>query len=154
MTGRPRVAGGFRAGRRVAPGLRRAASVTRWAMHRLDVTTTLCADRHLAVLAIAGVLDLGTADAFWPDLERLLNTHAGDAVYLEDPLDAVVLDATSLEFLDSSGLRVLLRGARLARGDGTDFRLVAPHPAVRRVLELAGAFRALDVRPSLREALA
>jgi len=123
-------------------------------MERFDVTTTLSADRRFAVLALAGDLDLGAAELFWPDLERLLNTRAGDAVYVGDPLDAVVLDATSLEFLDSSGLRVLLRGARLAEGEGTAFRLVAPHPTVRRVLELAGAFRALDVRPSLPEALA
>ena len=123
-------------------------------MERFDVTTTLSADKRLAVLAIAGVLDLGTAERFWPKLERLLSRRPGEAVYLEDPLDAVVLDATSLEFLDSSGLRVLLRGARLAAAGGTAFRLVAPHPAVRRVLELAGAFRPLDVRPSLPEALA
>ncbi|HET9168861.1 MAG TPA: STAS domain-containing protein [Actinospica sp.] len=123
-------------------------------MERFEVTTTLCADRRLAILAIAGDLDLGSAERFWPKLERLLTARAGEAVYLEDPLDAVVLDATSLEFLDSSGLRVLLRGARLAEAGGTAFRLVASHPAVRRVLELAGAFRPLDVRPSLQEALA
>ena len=123
-------------------------------MKRFDVTTAYSADRRLAVLAIAGDLDLGTAELFRPDRERLLNACAGDAVYVEDPLDAVVLDATSLEFLDSSGLRVLLRGARLAVGEGTALRLVAAHSAVRRVLELSGAFRALDVRPSLPEALA
>jgi anti-sigma B factor antagonist len=123
-------------------------------MERFDVTTTLAADGRCAVLAVAGDLDLGTAERFWPDLERLLNARAGDVAYGGDRLDAVVLDATSLEFLDSSGLRVLLRGARLAEGAGTAFRLVAPRPAVRRVLELAGALAALDVRPSLPEALA
>jgi anti-anti-sigma factor len=91
---------------------------------------------------------------FWSDPECLLNARAGDAVYVEDPLDAVVLDATSPEFLHSSGLRVLLRGARLVVGEGTALRLVVAHPAVRRVLELSSAFRALDVRPSLPEALA
>ncbi|HTJ66982.1 MAG TPA: STAS domain-containing protein [Actinospica sp.] len=113
-------------------------------MERFNVTTTLSADRHTAVLAIAGDLDLGASERFWPRLERLL---AGSS-------EAVVLDATSLEFLDSSGLRVLLRAARLAEGVGTALRLVAPHPAVRRVLDLAGAGRCLDVRPSLDEALA
>jgi anti-sigma B factor antagonist len=122
-------------------------------MQRFDVSTSLLADRHAAVLAIAGDLDLGTAERFWPDLERLL-VRGADAAHARDPLDTVVLDATSLEFLDSSGLRVLLRGARLAAGEGTAFRLVAPRPAVRRILELSGAQRALDVRPTLSDALA
>lgn len=100
------------------------------------MTTTLSADRRLAVPALAGDLDLGTAESFRPDPERLLNTRAGDAVYVEDPLGAVVLDAASPEFLDSSGLRVLLRGARLAEGGGTAFRRVAPRPVVRGVPKL------------------
>ena len=97
------------------------------------MTTTLSADRRLAARALAGDLGLGVAESFRPDSERLLNARAGDAVYVEDPLDAVVLDATSFEFLDSSGLRVLLRGARHAEGGRTAFRPVAPRPAVRRV---------------------
>ena len=124
---------------------------------RLDVTTTLSVDRRLAILAIAGELDLGTAEQLWPSLERLL-----DPAPPAEPgppgrpaaLDAVVLDATELEFLDSSGLRVLLRGARLAEDEGTAFRVVAPNPVVLRVLELSGAARALDLRQSLDEAFA
>ena len=115
---------------------------------RLDVTTTLSVDRRLAILAIAGELDLGTAEQLWPSLEELLRPAPPDA------LDAVVLDATGLEFLDSSGLRVLLRGARLAEDEGTAFRVVAPDPVVQRVLELSGAAHALDLRPSLAEAFA
>ena len=126
---------------------------------RLDVTTTLSVDRRLAILAIAGELDLGTAEQLWPSLERLFNpapptAAARTAPDPASPLDAVVLDATGLEFLDSSGLRVLLRGARLAEDEGTAFRVVAPNPVVRRVLELSGAARALDLRPSLAEAFA
>jgi anti-sigma B factor antagonist len=124
---------------------------------RLDITTTLSADRRLAILAVAGELDLGTADQLWPTLERLLSPAPPTA---SDPPGgptapaAVVLDATGLEFLDSSGLRVLLRGARLAEDEGTAFRVVAPNPVVLRVLELSGAVRALDLRQSLAEAFA
>ena len=126
---------------------------------RLDVTTTLSVDRRLAILAIAGELDLGTAEQLWPSLERLFNpapptAAARTAPDPASPLDAVVLDATGLEFLDSSGLRVLLRGARLAEDEGTAFRVVAPNPVVQRVLELSGAAHALDLRPSLAEAFA
>ena len=126
---------------------------------RLDQTTSLSTDRRLAILAIAGELDLGTADQLWPSLERLLTSvppHPAGRTAPEPPdtPDTLVLDATGLEFLDSSGLRVLLRGARLAEDEGTAFRLVAPNPVVQRVLELSGTALALDLRPSLTEAFA
>jgi anti-sigma B factor antagonist len=113
-------------------------------MEGTALSTTVSADGRLAVLALAGELDLGTADDVWPGLERLLATAA----------EAVVLDGTALEFVDSSGLRVLLRGAKLAESEGTAFRVVAPHPVVQRVLDLAGVRDALDLRPSLADALA
>ena len=76
------------------------------------------------------------------------------AVTLTADRRTAVLDGTALDFLDSSGLRVLLRGAKLAQGTGTALRIVAPNPVVQRVLELSGAARALDLRPSLPEAFA
>lgn len=110
-----------------------------------DVRVTPTADRRTAILAVAGELDLGTAEELWPHLARLLG-GAAPAV--------LVLDGTALDFLDSSGLRVLLRAAKLAQGTGTALRIVAPNPAVARVLELSGAARALDLRSRLSEALA
>jgi anti-sigma B factor antagonist len=113
-------------------------------MDGIAVNTAVSADGRVAVFALSGELDLGTADIVWPGLARLLATAA----------EAVVLDGTALEFMDSSGLRVLLRGAKLAESEGTAFRVVAPHPVVQRVLDLAGARHALDVCASLDEALA
>lgn len=114
-------------------------------MDAITVSTTVSADGRVAVVSVAGELDLGTAEAVWPGLERLLTARGAQAV---------VFDGTALEFVDSSGLRVLLRGAKLAESGGTAFRVVAPHPVVQRVLELAGVREALDVRASLAEALA
>ncbi|HEX4787151.1 MAG TPA: STAS domain-containing protein [Actinospica sp.] len=108
------------------------------------MNTAVSADGRVAVFALSGEFDLGTTDIVWPGLARLLATAA----------EVVVLDGTALEFMDSSGLRVLLRGAKLAESEGTAFRVVAPHPVVQRVLELAGARHALDVRASLAEAVA
>lgn len=106
--------------------------------------TTFAPDGHTAVLAVAGELDLGSAERLWPHLAELLTGGAR----------TVVLDGTAMEFLDSSGLRVLLRGAKLAESEGTAFRVVAPHPVVQRVLDLSGVRAALDTCASLAEALA
>lgn len=85
-------------------------------------------DQRTRVVAVSGDLDLAASATLWDLVEPLL---AADGV--------VVLDGTGLDFLDSSGLRVLLQSHRIATERGADFRLVAPQPAVQRVLELAGA---------------
>jgi len=104
------------------------------------------ADPRHAVVVVSGELDLGSAGLLWPWLE---------AAFVSADVEVVVLDATDLEFIDSSGLRVLLKAARFAQreGDGTAFRVVAPHPVVQRLLDLSGARRALDLRQSVAEAL-
>jgi anti-anti-sigma factor len=94
------------------------------------------------VVTVRGELDLATADRLWLELEPLLVPHA-----------VVVLDATGITFLDSSGLRVLLQAGKRAVADAAAFRLVAPQAAVQRVLELSGVGGQLDTRDSVSAAL-
>jgi anti-anti-sigma factor len=88
-----------------------------------------------AVVLVRGELDLATA----PDLEGAVT--AG--------LDAgkdVVVDLRELDFMDSSGLRVLVAAHARARRDGGRFAIVRPLPggAVARILSVAGIERELD----------
>jgi anti-anti-sigma factor len=57
--------------------------------------------------------------------------------------DQVILDLAALEFIDSTGLRVIVHGVEAARRDGWDLRLRHGPPAVRRVFEIAGVLGAL-----------
>jgi anti-anti-sigma factor len=79
-----------------------------------------------------GELDIATAAS----LERAL---------IEDRSrgDRVVLDLAALEFIDSTGLRAIVRGAEAARRDGWELRLRPGPPAVQRVFEIAGVLGAL-----------
>jgi anti-anti-sigma factor len=79
-----------------------------------------------------GELDIATA----PRLERALHDgrRAGDEV---------VLDLAGLEFLDSTGLRVIVRAVEASVREGWDLRLRHGPPAVRRVFEIAGVLGAL-----------
>ena len=95
------------------------------------------------VVTVRGELDLATADRLWAELEPLLT-----------PQTVIVLDGTEITFLDSSGLRVLLQAGNRAGAGGAAFRLVAPQPAVQRVLELAGTGEHLQTRDSVKAALA
>jgi anti-anti-sigma factor len=93
------------------------------------------ADREpggLITLRPAGELDIATAAR----LERAL--HDG-----RERGDRVLLDLTALEFIDSTGLRVIVRGVEAADRDGWELRLRQGPPAVQRVFEIAGVLRAL-----------
>lgn len=100
-------------------------------------------DPHRYVVAVHGELDLATAERLWTALEPLITADA-----------TVVVDGTEMTFLDSSGLRVLLLAGNRALAESATFRLVAPQPAVQRVLSLAGVGTHLETRADVASALA
>jgi anti-sigma B factor antagonist len=74
-----------------------------------------------------GELDLATA----PDVERRLRELR------ESGFDRIVFDLRELSFMDSSGLRLLMREQAAAEADGSTFELIAGGPAVQRLFEVA-----------------
>lgn len=66
---------------------------------------------------------------------------------------ALVLDLTGVSFLDSAGLSLLAR-ARMAAGDQTAFRVVAPHRAVLKPIQLTGMDKMLAIFATVDDALA
>ena len=79
-----------------------------------------------------GELDIGTA----PKLESALLEG-------REPGDRVVLDLAGLEFIDSTGLRVIVHAVAAAANDGWELRLRQGGRAVRRVFEISGVADAL-----------
>ena len=84
-----------------------------------------------------GELDIATA----PRLDRALREG-------RRPGEEVVLDLSGLEFIDSTGLRVVVRGVEAAAQEGWELRLRHGPPAVRRVFEIAGVLGALPFEAS------
>ena len=79
------------------------------------------------VLTVVGEVDLGSS--------QKLEVEIADAVADLDPGAELVLDLTGVAFLDSAGLRALLRGSDAAAA--ADVRLAfALSPAVTRVFEM------------------
>jgi anti-anti-sigma factor len=82
-----------------------------------------------AHLTLRGELDLATA----PELEQLVNERI-------DSSQEVIIDLRGLEFMDSSGIRVLV--AAHARAGRTGTRLLVVRPAtgsaVAKIVEVAG----------------
>jgi anti-sigma B factor antagonist len=61
------------------------------------------------------------------------------------PGDRLVLDLSALNFMDSTGIRLILQARDLALRHGAGFQLVRGSDAVMRVLELVGLDEQLDL---------
>lgn len=97
---------------------------------------------------VRGELDMNTA----PELERQL----GEA--LSDPSVSIVLDLCECEFIDSTGIALIVRAwQRLDRGAGGegDGRLVlcSHNHQVRRLLEITGVENSISVHQDRQAAL-
>ena len=85
-------------------------------------------------LPVRGDLDMLTV----PELERSLREFQREG----KPL---TLDLTDLRFIDSSGVRLLLRTSRAAPARGWEFRIAHPVGEVARVLDMLGVSPLLNL---------
>ncbi|HEV2775707.1 MAG TPA: STAS domain-containing protein [Solirubrobacteraceae bacterium] len=88
----------------------------------------------------SGELDVANAGALQAQLDEL--RAAGFA--------HVVLDLRELTFMDSTGVRLILREDRLARSGGSRFSLIAGNATVQRVLGVCGLADRLDFGAPLK----
>jgi anti-sigma B factor antagonist len=102
-------------------------------MPKLDFETTR--DGTIAVVRPTGELDLSGAAVVESELDRLA----------EDPgLATVILDLRGLEFMDSSGLRLVVVADMRAREAGRRFALIRGDETVHRVFEITRMSERLD----------
>jgi len=66
---------------------------------------------------------------------------------LEDGSPRLVLDMADVDFIDSTGLGVLVGGLKRARAAGGDLQLSAPSRTVVKVLRITGLNKIFDVVP-------
>jgi anti-anti-sigma factor len=102
-------------------------------MPKLDFETTR--NGSVAIVRPTGELDLSGAAVLEAELDRLA----------EDPeLASVVLDMRDLQFMDSSGLRLVVVADMRAREAGRRFALVRGGETVHRVFEITRMSDRLD----------
>ncbi len=82
-------------------------------------------------LSLTGEIDAHTA----PDLAAAIGELSGN----------VQLELSGVEFVDSSGLRVLIDAHQSVSGRGDEFKLSQPSDAVRRLLEISGVDEYLTI---------
>lgn len=95
------------------------------------------------VIAVSGELDLASS----PALEKRL-----DEVFGSDA-ELVILDLRELEFMDSTGLSVLIRAHQTAEAGERRLSVVKGPPQVQRLLTLTGVGERLAVVDTPEDAL-
>ena len=79
-------------------------------------------------VSLDGELDLSNADTLRAEFTRIEATS----------VSRIVLDLSELEFIDSTGLAVILEAHERARSNGHVLRVLRPNGQVARVFELCG----------------
>lgn len=110
-------------------------------MHRLGLNTRV--DNHSVIVEVEGDLDIATAG----DLQE----HVLSAVEEHGPW--LILDLTGLDFMDSSGLNVVINIYRSVKEHGGSLALAAPNERVTKVVRLVGLHRQVAVHRTVPAAV-
>ena len=109
----------------------------------MPLTTSVLYDDGVALVALAGELDLATRPPF---------DAAVDGV-LADGLRSVLIDLDALDFCDSTGLGALLRASRVVTAAGGSCVVAAARGPVHKLLTLTNLGAALQLDPEVQPAL-
>ena len=96
--------------------------------------TRLIVTRDGTTITVTGDVDAYSA----PDLSSALDPLPGEGT--------VTLELSGVEFMDSSGIRVLVDAHQRAAEAERSFVIADPSRSVRRILEISGLLDHLDVR--------
>jgi anti-sigma B factor antagonist len=108
----------------------------------LDVTTH---EDGVSVVTVVGEVDVATAPTLRQELLRLASESSGPP--------RVVIDLAGVDFLDSTGLGVLLGGLKRLRSKDGALVLARAEPQVRKVFEITRVIEILPVHDDLDDAL-
>ena len=101
-------------------------------------------DDRTHLIAVSGEIHVSTA----PEFSRLLDAAIGEGK------DQIVLDLSGVEFIDSTGLSVLLNGLRRVTRAGGRMALVCANPTVLRLFVITRLDSTFRIVPTREEALA
>jgi anti-sigma B factor antagonist len=102
------------------------------------------ARQPFVVVAVRGEIDIATA----PKLREKLVELASQGAQM------VVVDLEGVDFLDSTGLGVLIGGMKRLRGLDGDLTLVCTQPRILKVFEITGLNRAFTIHETVDAAVA
>jgi anti-anti-sigma factor len=97
----------------------------------------------VAVITVTGELDLASSPTLQTELDRV-ESRVGDPV---------IIDLSNLEFMDSTGLSVVVRAHQRAQRDGRRFALVKGSAQVQQLFALTGIAQRITLADTLPDLL-
>lgn len=110
----------------------------------MDVSVTSRANGDRTVVDVTGEIDVYTAPALREELASLIDNENTD----------LIVDLTSVSFMDSTGLGVLVGALKKVRTLGGDLRLVIDQEKILKVFRITALTQVFTIHSSLDEALA
>jgi anti-sigma B factor antagonist len=101
------------------------------AIHVHDFEMAITESGEAALVTVSGELDLATAPRLREELIAMVSRD----------IRTVTVDMSGLEFIDSTGLAVLISGLKRLRQCGGDLTLQSPSSKTMKVLEITGLTR-------------
>lgn len=92
-----------------------------------------------AVLTADGEIDIATAPRLREQLIAMIN----------DGANRIVVDLSGVDFIDSTGLGVLIGALKRVRTNEGDLALVCSEPRVLKIFEITGLLNVFAVHPSV-----
>lgn len=109
----------------------------------MELTVSSRQEGEHTVISVSGEIDVYTA----PSLRERLNELVAAGHY------DLVVDMAGVEFLDSTGLGVLVGGLKRVRSHGGTLRLVCAQEKILKVFRITGLTKVFPIHATLDEAL-
>lgn len=106
--------------------------------------TSRTPSEQTCILEIEGEVDVYTSPQLKQDLVQLA----------ESGVKRVIIDLSKVEYLDSTGLGVLIGGLKRLREAGGNLSLVGPGMRIQRIFEITGLNKIFDIYATETEAMA
>lgn len=101
------------------------------------------ARENAVIVHVIGTLDMQSS----PDLGKILKKHA------EEARRQIMVDLSRVDYMDSSGVGVLISGLKLARRNDVPFSLINVAPRVLMVIEMTRLTQLFRIFPNVETAL-
>ena len=101
-------------------------------------------NENTCILAIEGEVDVYTSPQLKQDITQLA----------EKGVKHLIINLSQVEYLDSTGLGVLIGGLKRLRENEGNMALVGPGMRISRIFEITGLDKIFDIYPSEEEAAA
>jgi anti-sigma B factor antagonist len=110
----------------------------------VDLTLTTRTVQNTTVIAVGGEIDVYTAPKLRDKIAEVVAAGSYD----------LVVDLEAVEFLDSTGLGVLVGGLKKVRAHGGTLRLVCSQDRLLKIFRITGLAKVFDIHDTPERALA